>query len=127
MKKFTVILITLLYSISTLGIGLKEFYCCGKLKSVTITLVHEADEKCDKGGKKSGCCKTEHQFLKIKDSHLAPGDVFTPIKFIPELNLFITVNELKSIYSTRIDLSNDIHGPPVFDRPIYLFNCVYRI
>jgi hypothetical protein len=32
-KKITIILLVHIYSLSTLGLSLKGFYCCGKLKT----------------------------------------------------------------------------------------------
>ena len=38
MKKAAVILLISIYTLSTFGFCLKEFYCCGKLKSITVIL-----------------------------------------------------------------------------------------
>ena len=127
MKRLTALIILALYSLSILGIGLKEFYCCGKLKSVTITFAHQANGKCDKEGKKGDCCKTEHQFLKVKDSHLVPGHIFCPVKFLADIDFPSFSNESISIYTTQTATSNSIHAPPFITRPIYILNCVYRI
>lgn len=127
MKQLTVIVILALYSASTLGIGVKQFYCCGKLKSVKFTFADDAKEKSEKGNNEGGCCKTEHQYLKVKDSHLAPGDFVTPEKFLVDINFLPFFNESITINAAHRVTSHSIHASPLVSRPIYIFNCVYRI
>jgi hypothetical protein len=127
MKRLTAIAILAFYSLSTLGIGIRQFYCCGQLKSVEVTFTHEANDKCDKGNGKGGCCKTEHQFLKVKDSHIAPGDVSIPTNFVADISFIGFSNELIAINPGQALTNNNIHAPPLPSRPIYILNCVYRI
>ena len=127
MKRLTAILLLGFYSISTLGIGIKQFYCCGKLKTVSISFNQEANEKCNKGDKSGGCCKTEIQVLKIKDSHFASNDVSNPPKFLADVIQTNFSNQSILFSSVPHVASNNIHSPPLIDGPIYILNCVFRI
>src|SRR3954469_20615080 len=80
MKKAALILLILIYSMSIFGVGLKEFYCCGKLTSVSITLINTGKEKCKKGDSKDDCCKSKYQFLQVKDKHFASVHPSLPLK-----------------------------------------------
>jgi hypothetical protein len=128
MKKFALILLILIYSMSTFGVGLREFYCCGKLASVSITLVDTGKEKCKKGDSKDDCCKSKYQFLQVKDKHFASDHPTLPLKHSIEL-----VSTTASIYavtliSQEIDVINGSHAPPLIAGvPIYIANCVFRI
>src|SRR4051794_8835060 len=81
MKKIVLILLILIYSMSTFGVGLKEFYCCGKLKSISVTLIDSGKEKCNKGDDKGGCCQSKYQFLQVKDKHFASVHPSLPLKY----------------------------------------------
>ena len=127
MKRLTAIFILGFYSISVLGIGIKQFYCCGKLKDVTISFNQEANEKRSKGDKKGGCCKTEIQVLKVKDSHFASNDITTSPKFIADA-IQANFSYQTIIFRTASKItSNSIHSPPLISEPIYILNCIYRI
>ena len=92
MKKIALLLLINIYALSAFGIGIKQFYCCGKLQSTSISFVQNPTEKCDNGGEKSGCCKTKFQSLKVKDSHIAADAINNPVKHFSEviapLNVF---------------------------------------
>src|SRR6476661_2308717 len=76
MKKFFLILLICAYSLSTMGVGFKEFYCCRKLKSVLVSIEGNSKQQCTK----EGCCKTKYQFFKLDDNHLASADIHFPAK-----------------------------------------------
>lgn len=128
MKKNSAILIVLIYFISVSGIGLKEFYCCGKLKSVTIALIDNKEEKCSKGTHIEGCCKSKYQLLKVNDKHFASFYSVLPFKISAE-PLSYLISFQPTIFSTcRIAVINGSHAPPIYPGvPIYKSNCVFRI
>src|SRR5690242_7488454 len=72
MKKAGIILLLSIYSLSIFGVTLKEFYCCGKLKSLTVTI--SKDTEAGKGTD-DGCCKTKYHSFKVKDNHVSAADV----------------------------------------------------
>lgn len=128
MKKVTLILLITLYSLSTVGFSLKEFYCCGKLKSVTVALAQDTKQKCSKGNEKSGCCNNKYQSFKIKDKHVAGSDVKIPTKHFTDLILFTRVFQLVSFASQQLATTSKSHAPPLHTSvPIYIYNSVFRI
>ena len=88
MKNTALLLLISIYSLSTFGVNLKEFYCCGKLKSVTLTLHEFENRKCNKANDKSGCCKTKFQFYIVNDKHFAADILSTPVKHFTYLGSF---------------------------------------
>ena len=48
MKKLSLILLILIYTSSTFGMVVKEFYCCGKLASVSLLFSSESKQKAEK-------------------------------------------------------------------------------
>src|SRR4051794_7936713 len=121
MKKIFLILLICAYALSTMGVGLKEFYCCGKLKTKFLTLTGNNKADCTM----EGCCKTKHQFLKLKDNHLASADIYLPAKHFATLPFFTSVN-LTDSFAQQAVHTNRSHGPPLYDDdlPLYLSNCV---
>src|SRR3954469_57946 len=128
MKKAALILLILIYSMSTFGIGLKEFYCCGKLTSVSITLLDTGKEKCKKGDSKDDCCKSKYQFLQVKDKHFASVHPSLPYKNSIELASTTSSFHTVSLIPQEIDVINGSHAPPLYQGiPIYISNCVFKI
>ncbi len=128
MKKVVIILLICSYSLATMGFSLKEFYCCGKLKSVKIELTPNKKQTCSKGNEKSGCCDNKYQFFKVKDNHVASKDINNSLKYFTDLNLF-TPTFQKILFSTqKIFVANRSNAPPIHSGvSTYLFNCVFRI
>lgn len=88
MKKAAIILLICVYSLATMGFSLKQFYCCGKLKSVTFSLLQEAKDKCGNGDDKTGCCDSKFQFFKVKDNHISADQADFPFKHFIDLHLY---------------------------------------
>ncbi|UEG48662.1 hypothetical protein LK994_08435 [Ferruginibacter lapsinanis] len=63
MKRLLLIAILITYSISSFGVSINYFYCCGKLKSVSLT-PDIKEEKC-KARSGKGCCKNETVVIKL--------------------------------------------------------------
>lgn len=127
-KKIIAILLLSVYSLSTLGLGLKSFYCCGNLKSVTVTLSQNEHQKCSKGDNTTDCCKTKYQFFKVKDNHFAADHISSPVKHCIQLNLFTSSFHVINYPSEGIIIDNKSNAPPlIYTVPDYIFNCVFRI
>ena len=124
MKKLILILLICAYSLSTMGVGFGEFYCCGKLKSKFISLADTNKKECTK----EGCCKTKYQFFKLKDNHLASADIHLPAKQFTAL-YFYTPAYTPVLFAQQTVFTNRSHAPPLYDDdgPLYLSNCVFRI
>ena len=128
MKKFAIILLVSIYSLSTLGMSIRQFYCCGKLKSTDITFTEVSKQKCSKGNSMTGCCKFSFTSLKVKDSHVAADGITTPAKYFIDLHLFIPTFEAGILANKSMDIANASHAPPLhYVVPIHILNCVYRI
>ena len=128
MKKFAAILLLTIYSLTTLGIGVRQFYCCGKLKSTNITLLQDVKEKCGNSGAMQGCCKTTFKSLKIKDSHLSTAKLVTFSKTFTEFHLLQPSFEINALAHKPIVLANANHTPPPGTGvPLYILHCIYRI
>lgn len=124
MKRILLILLICAYSLSTVGVGFKEFYCCGKLKAVLITLDNSNKQGCTK----EGCCKTRQQFLKLQDNHIASANVFLPANHLAVLHCYTPAFNTTSFNQQSVQ-ANHTHAPLLYDDdlPIYLSNCVFRI
>jgi hypothetical protein len=129
MKKIFLSLLVCIYGLSSFGIGVREFYCCGKLKSVNFSFAQEAKEKGAKDeSNNGGCCKTQHKFFKVKDNHIASYYVVNAV------NPLILVQSISPEFKLPIYLfnlttaDNRTHAPPRdFAVPVYLSNCVFLI
>ena len=128
MKKIALILLISIYALSSFGIGIKQFYCCGKLKSTSITILQEAKEKCGMGDEKSGCCQTEFKILKVKDTHIADDAINNSVKHFSEIIIVNQSFETVPTVQQQVVVNNPGHAPPLHqDIPLYIFNCTYRI
>ena len=127
MKKVSLILLVCIYAISSFGFSLKEFYCCGKLKSITVSLSGEGKEKCGMGGEADGCCKTKFQFCKLKDNHLNSSDISAPVKQFTALPVVETSLDV-SFTPVGLKIIDGTHAPPPdVGVLVYIFNCNFRI
>ena len=129
MKKISAILLFSIYSLTTLGIGVRQFYCCGKLKSTNITLVQEAKEKCSNSNAMKGCCKTQFKSVKVKDNHIATDGSITFVKHFTELHIATPLFDIKAPANQPVVVANASNAPPtkLHGISIYILNCTYRI
>ena len=129
MKKIALILLICVYAFSSFGVVIRQFYCCGKLKSTNITFVQqELKEKCGKGDAKDGCCQNKFKSLKVKDKHIAADGISNPVKYFTDLHLFTPSFEEMTLANEPMDVANTSHAPPLhYGIPVYILHCVYRI
>ena len=128
MKKITVILLIGIYTLSTLGIGINQFYCCGKLKSTDITFVQSPKEKCVNGNAMSGCCKTEFKSLQIKDTYISADAITAPAKHFTDLHIFTPSFNLLSIAYAPATITHTSNAPPLHHGvAAYILHCAYLI
>lgn len=128
MKKSALIFLILIYSMSSFGVTFKQFYCCGKLKTVSVTLSQPGKDKAATDNDPDGCCKTKVKSFKVKDTHIATEKATTPLNAYVAFP--VAIHELLTVplAAHRLKALNGIHAPPLRkDVPIYLFNCVFRI
>jgi hypothetical protein len=111
-----------------LGVGIRQFYCCGKLKSTSITVVQEVKEKCGKSDAMKGCCKTKFKNFKVKDSHVSTEAIPAFTKYFTDLDLFTAPIPQPALANQPLIVANTSHAPPLNHAvPVYIFICTYRI
>ncbi|SFW78000.1 HYC_CC_PP family protein [Chitinophaga sancti] len=128
MKRVTAICLLLLYSLTLVGLGVKQFYCCGKLKEVSLGLASAAEHHCDMDKQHKGCCETAFKTLKVEDSHFSATDVNIPATFFFTLaNLQLNNWHIEPVLDQPFHF-NYGNGPPLYNStPIYILNCIYRV
>jgi hypothetical protein len=128
MKKGLTVLLLFFYSFSVFGVVLKEIYCCGKLKTVSVAATVNEKQDCHKQHNHNGCCSTKYHYLKAQDNHLA--STATPVAGKPliEIHAFTAFYQ-SSFYSIKPNtVIQCFHAPPLHHGiPIHIYNCVYRI
>ena len=126
MKKLVVILIILVYGLSSTGAIVNLDYCCGKLADISLLPVEKKDCK-DNCMKPMSCCDSKQVFLKVKgeqevaakwvsvQKHSSSGETI-----IPSIGHFNVVFKPTNDFST---------GPPLFYSSLLLFlqNRQFRI
>jgi hypothetical protein len=124
-KRGIIILLTGIYLLSLVGIGINRFYCCGKLASVTL-VYGAADNAKHSSARKYKCCKDIKQNLKVSHFNatsisldgLAPVILPFPANFDGEKTLTYSTNQV--VYQGNAP-------PGHFIVPAYTLHCTYRI
>jgi hypothetical protein len=128
MKKALTTAVLITYFFSGLGIGLREFYCFGKLKAVTVVVGTNATARCGKDCGHNGCCKTKYQYFKVKDDQLiTPGAAIPPQ---PSIELYHIASFLHGSFhdlTHRAQVDAAVTPPRGDGVPIHIYQCVYRI
>ncbi len=128
MKKIALILLACVYVLSSLGIGIKQFYCCGKVKYTHLSMVQNATGQCSKGNEKSGCCQTKFKSLQVKDSHVAADSIISPDRYFTSILFHPTLFQIMPVAAQPTDIFYAGNAPPTLHGiPIYIFCAVYRI
>ena len=129
MKKVALILLLCIYGLSSFGLGIKQFYCCGNLKSTNVTLLFGYPrEKCSNGDDMTDCCKTTIKALQVKDSHIPADAIDSPLKQLSDFHLYPEFIDAPTISKKPIWLDNPGHAPPLFHGvSIFILHCVYRL
>src|SRR5688572_26531886 len=127
MKKAALILLICIYSLATMGFSLRQFYCCGELKSTTFSLVEDAQQNCSKGDGKIGCCDNKYHFFKVKDKHINADQVSSLVKHFIDLHPNIPSFQEMSFASQKPVIAYRSNAPPLRTSiPTYIYNCVFR-
>jgi hypothetical protein len=126
-KRTAILLLTAIYLVSCVGIGINRFYCCGKLASVTLAYGKENNTN-KEPSKKDNCCKHEQQNFKVKDSHfnLASFSLNNPVPALIPTFIHLDNENIVSLLHTKVVYKGN--APPGHsDIPFYTLNCTYRI
>lgn len=130
MKKIALILLICMYTLSSFGVGISQFYCCGKLKTTSLSFAHAVTEKCSNQKAMAGCCKTTFKSFQVKDSHVAATALTNPAKFFTDLQIYFGVLSTNVIISSAvISIVYTGNAPPPlhYNLPIYTLYCAYLI
>lgn len=89
MKRFLVVILSLLYMASAMGATVEFHYCMGR--NMGANFVHKHDDKCRKCGmhksKSKGCCHDEQKVLKTSEHQLSKGGfkMTVPVFILPAI------------------------------------------
>lgn len=132
MKKFSAVILALLYISTSTGATLHMHYCMGKLAD--WGLGHSKTDTCGKCGMEksdsinNGCCKDEHKMIK---SETAPKATEVSLQMVQALASALPVSyfEPPAIALSSITEENPISNAPPrgIGTAIYKRNCVFRI
>ena len=111
-----------------MGFTLKQFFCCGQLKSISLTNGQNTENNCRNVNQKSGCCNNKFQFFKVNDNHFTSDDIKAPVKQVIDLHLFTPSFQEIPFCNSKIIICNRSNAPPLYPGvPTYINNCVFRI
>lgn len=131
MKKALSILLLLLYTTTSFGFSVNEFYCCEQPGTVTFSIQQDVNKKYSKHSKKERCCENQFNNLQVKDTHILSGQSGCQVKHLSNLFLSACGNYYRTPVFTTIEresINSPAHAPPIHGEvPIYIFNCTYRI
>ena len=128
MKRTAIILLLLVYLVSCVGIAVNKFYCCGKLKTVSLSATATNVANKISSAQKNPCCNHTSQTFKVKDQHVASATVV--INSAPFVSLQKNYYSKVEVQSLSIKESSTIlyHAPPnLSGNSIYNLYCNYRI
>jgi hypothetical protein len=126
MKKFLVILLLMVYGVSSSGATLHLHFCCGKLDKVDLVPVEKKSCGKDHKGISKSCCNDQQVQLKIHSDYRATEAVknfFKTVSFTPPLFSLSTATrrlEQQAIWQWY-------HPPTPSTNPLYILHSVYRI
>ncbi len=128
LKKLALISLILVYSLATVGVGLRQFYCCGELRSTTLALIQQAKLHCSEGAEKEGCCANKYQFLKVKDKHILSDEISTPVKQATQPDTYFISSLDLSFAGPSTVITSRSNAPPLLTGVLlYIYNCVFKI
>ncbi len=128
MKRLVVLLLIAFYLVTSIGMTVSRFYCCGVLQSTEISFNASPDRACRFDSTIPDCCKTLKSSIKLKDRHLSSAsDLFGPHINLASPVLYACTYRFLCP-GTIIPPAYAISDPPGIGLdPIYLFTCTYRI
>lgn len=121
LRHILILVFAAVYLVTSTGVMVNYHFCCGKLKSVTLSVPNSC---CKDGESTKGCCKNVAKYFKVKDKQLAsekkaefgPVFVFVPEKAINFSPIYSVLNPEESVFV--------IYDPPPLHckTPIFIKN-----
>lgn len=127
MKKLPVILLMLVYSLSSSGMSVTFHYCCGKLDDITFTSDYKKNCLDGKHFSKQKCCDNKKLDLKLKADQ---ERTIKQLNINSSLTVFIPTVYRTEFFSSNKKPVNELPtGPPLvtYSIPLFIQNCVFRI
>lgn len=129
MKKFLLIILTLIYATVSSGITLNYHFCMGRLADVEFLNYAETCSSCGEKKEPSHCCTNETQYIKLAvDQNVHPATTVALSPVVIELLAFAYEGLLapEADETTRVSLNSDV--PPDYTSiPLYIHHCTYLI
>ena len=128
MKRALLLTITFVYLLSSIGIAVNKFYCCGELKSISLSETSPMLDDCKMPVKEDGCCDIKSQTFKVKDQHLKSVSItalsvpaFIILQSFHKIDFDFTVSpkDIPDLNYRASLVSNSV--------PIHGMNCTYKI
>ena len=127
MKKLSIILLMLVYTLSSTGMTINMHYCCGKLDGVTFFPKKERSCKMGNHLKKSGCCNDKQISSSLTaDQQTAAKSVQSTKQTIAAAVCHVGNTSFKDyiVSVDRLARGTPKHIPLI---PLFIKNCVFRI
>lgn len=128
MRKLLVILLILLYGVSSSGMTLYVHYCCDKVEKIDLAPVKK--DACDMGHKKptKNCCENKGILFKINADQKSENSAELLIKNF-QIKKMILNSWVIKISLPRVEKTGfTVSSPPFYlSAPVYILNCVFLI
>ena len=127
MKKIFIIMLTLVYGFSSLGMTINLHYCCGELDSVSFAT--ETGKTCKMGnhGKDNGCCNDQKIYSQYNNDQRASAEWAESVKQAIAGPIYQTVNVVfypSLILGNRLATSTPGY---LLSIPLFIKHCVFKI
>jgi hypothetical protein len=125
LKKLLVILLLMVYGLSSTGMTINFHYCCGKLKKVEFS---SAQLDCGMKMKHSSgkkCCDNKQVDLKVKDHQKVSESSKTFSNAVFFANTFTDFTFSQPLEDKHSIPS--VFAPPPLSNSLYILHCAYRI
>lgn len=130
-KKAIVLILAVMYMVTSSGATINMHYCMGKL--VDWSIGHNEEHTCsncgmEKNGSENSCCKDEYQHFKLdKDQKTAEAAVQS--MQVTTASIPVSYQPFSIIHITRISEDNPrSHAPPYINSVSpNILHCVFRI
>ena len=126
MKKILVLLLLMVYGLSSIGMTLHLHYCCGKLDKIQLSPV--AGKHCGNGRQTlapKSCCDDKEISLKLKSDYNSEKQLGSDVR----AQAVPVVQAVSQIF-TPVKLTKllpEVFAPPPLQKDRVSFFCIYRI
>lgn len=127
-KKIFLSILIICYCISSYGVSINYFYCCGKLKTISLNQIPQKSTSC-KANMGKDCCKYEKKLIKLKiDQKDLKKTQFNEVFFDIDSHHF-KFNFVQNSYCTCSKKKKQYFQlpPPFYSYNLLDFYCIYRI